>query len=221
MLKLIRKVQIRLGNANTSTLDSVSAYALWAQSYPAEAHNVLMQIEQEQMLALMPPLQGMTVLDLACGTGRYGKIAGELGANQVLGFDNSAAMLEQSVIPHVALASSEQIPVADSSIDIVLCGLALGHLPQLKPSIQEISRILKPNGIALISDFHPYQFLSGAQRTFKANNTTFAVEHHVHHISDYYAIGNTNHLKLTAIKEPCYQGNVPVVLILCYQKLEG
>ena len=199
-------------------LSSLNAYELWAESYPAEAHNTLMQIEQDAMLSLMPSLQNKAVLDLACGTGRYGKIAAEYKAAQVVGFDNSSAMLKKSAIPDIALSTSEAIPLADLSIDVILCGLALGHLPRLEESIAEISRILKPGGIALISDFHPYQFLSGARRTFQSDNVTFAVEHYVHHLSDYFSAGEAHHLILSGLKEPCYQGNVPVVVVVQYTK---
>lgn len=210
----------RFFQRNPQELSSLDAYELWAESYPAEAHNTLMQIEQDAMLSLLPSLQNKIVLDLACGTGRYGKIAEEREASQVIGFDNSSAMLTKSAIPDVALSTSEAIPLPDSSIDVILCGLALGHLPQLQMSIAEISRILKPGGIALISDFHPYQFLSGARRTFQSDNLTFAVEHYVHHLSDYFAAGEAHHLMLSGLKEPCYQGNVPVVVVFQYTKMQ-
>ena len=51
------------------------AYARWAPSYPAEAHGGYMAVEQEAMLRLLPDLTGAVVLDLACGTGRYAKLA--------------------------------------------------------------------------------------------------------------------------------------------------
>src|SRR5690349_9028680 len=97
------------------TLASVDAYELWAQSYPATAHNTLMSIEQTAMLELLPDLTGKTVLDLACGTGRYGKIALEHGAKSVLGFDNSHAMLKAAVIHETALATSDAIPLTPNS----------------------------------------------------------------------------------------------------------
>lgn len=201
------------------TLASVDAYALWAQSYPAEAHNPLMALEQEAMLTLMPDLGGKTALDLACGTGRYGKIALECGASSVFGFDNSFAMLKAAVIPQTALASSEALPLASNSVDVILCGLALGHLPSIESSMSEISRILKTDGTVLISDFHPYQYLNGARRTFSdANGKAYAVEHYVHHISDYFRLGAENSLRLTAMLEPQWQGN-PVVLALRFEKL--
>jgi malonyl-CoA O-methyltransferase len=208
----------RLFSRPLQTLASVDAYALWAQSYPAEAHNPLMALEQEAMLALMPNLADKSVLDLACGTGRYGKIALESGAKLVLGFDNSHAMLKAAVISQTALASCETIPLSSNSLDIVICGLALGHLPKLESSLREISRVLKPQGSALISDFHPYQYLNGARRTFSDNKgKAYAVEHYVHHLSEYFGLGEKHSLRLKAILEPQWQGN-PVVLALHFAK---
>lgn len=208
----------RLFSRPLQTLASVDAYALWAQSYPAEAHNPLMALEQESMLALMPDLSGKTVLDLACGTGRYGKIALERGAKSVLGFDNSHAMLKAAVIPQIALSTTEAIPLASNSIDTILCGLALGHLPEIESSTSEISRILKTGGSVLISDFHPYQYLNGARRSFNSNGTTYAVEHYVHHLSDYFHLGEKNSLRLNGLLEPQWQRN-PVVLAMRFEKI--
>src|SRR5690606_30736994 len=145
-------------------------------------------------------------------------IAESQNAQQVIGIDNSFAMLEKRAISQEILATSEEIPLSDESIDIVLCGLALGHLPELRPSLSEISRVLQPNGIALVSDFHPYQFLSGARRTFQYNNKSYAVEHYVHHISDYFSIGQSLNLRITGLIEPTFKDNVPVVLAMRYEK---
>jgi malonyl-CoA O-methyltransferase len=199
------------------TLSSVEAYALWAKSYPAQAHNPLMIIEQEAMLQLMPNLKDKIVLDLACGTGRYGTIALERGAKQVIGLDNSRAMLQRGHIENTTLASTEKIPLASDSIDVILCGLALGHLSQLKPTLQEISRILKPNGSAVISDFHPFQYLSGARRTFQSSKgRAYQVEHYVHLYSNYHAVGQATGLRITGISEPCLNDDKPIVLVLRY-----
>jgi len=85
------------------TLPVSAAYALWAETYPPEAHNALMAMEQKAMLTLMaamPSLAGRSVLDLACGTGRYSRIAAQAGAARIVGADSSAAMLGKIVAPH-------------------------------------------------------------------------------------------------------------------------
>lgn len=209
----------RFLHRRVKTLNSLDAYALWSKTYPAEAHNQLMRSEQDAMLALMPALRDKIVLDLASGTGRYGKIASQEGAKQIIGLDNSAAMLRQNRMTALSLASTEALPLADQSMDVVLCGLALGHLSELQTSMKEISRVMKPNGIALISDVHPYQFLNGAQRTFiSEQGSHYAVEHYVHHISDYFAVGQQCQLFITGLLEPCIVDNIPAVLVIRFQK---
>ncbi|MCB9452640.1 MAG: methyltransferase domain-containing protein [Anaerolineaceae bacterium] len=189
--------------AAPATLSSLDAYQRWAAAYPPHAHNALMQAEEAAMRALFPPMAGKVVLDLACGTGRYGLLAGAAGAQTVIGLDNSAAMLHQNALPLLALATSEAIPLAGESVDVVLCGLALGHLPHLLPSIAEISRVLKPGGYALISDFHPFIFLNGQRRTFTApDGKTYAVEHYAHLYADFHAAGRDAGLQVEEVLEP-------------------
>lgn len=43
-----------------------------------------------------------------------------------------------------------QLPFAEESFDCVTCGWVLEHLPDPRPGLQEIGRVLKPGGSALI-----------------------------------------------------------------------
>jgi SAM-dependent methyltransferase len=166
MRQLLRRVLKRA----MPVLPSVQAYRLWAAAYPPHAHNPLMQLEQDAMLQLMPDMRGKWVLDLACGTGRYGLIALEQGAAGVVGVDNSPDMLQ-------------------------------------------------PGGAALISDFHPFQAMNGAQRAFTdGNGKQYAVEHHVHLYSTYHAAAQQSGLVITNIAEPVYKGAAPAVLVLRLEK---
>lgn len=212
-----RKAYRRLfGAAKLRTLSSLAAYDLWAASYPPQAHNVLMQLEQRAMLDLMPPLAEQVVLDLACGTGRYGLLAQERGAAGVIGIDNSPAMLAANPLARRVQATSEAIPLTSASVDVVLCGLALGHLPSLDASLREIGRILKPGGAALVSDVHPFIALSGQQRTFRAQDgKAYAVEHHAHLYADYSRAGADGGLAIDRVLEPKLDG-VPAPVVIVY-----
>jgi malonyl-CoA O-methyltransferase len=207
----------RLFRRPIRTLASLDAYERWAASYPPHAHNALMEIEQSTMLNLLPPLQGRVVLDLACGTGRYALLAQERGARLILGVDNSAAMLVVAP-PTVkrAQATTEAIPLAANALDGVICGLALGHLPDVQPSFCEIARILKPGGWALISDVHPAIALKGAQRTFTApDGKVYAVEHYVHQRGEYEQAARLAGLMVDTVSEPRLpDSDEPVVLAL-------
>jgi malonyl-CoA O-methyltransferase len=188
--------------AHSPVLASVDAYARWAESYPAHAHNALMRAEETALLSLLPPLAGRRVLDLACGSGRYAHIATQQHAAQVIGIDNSPHMLRAAAIPLRALATVEAIPLATGAVDVVICGLALGHLPRIQAAIAEIGRVLAQSGVALVSDVHPLLFAKGAQRTFSHEGKTYAVEHYVHEQATYMAAAAAAGLRVDAVAEP-------------------
>jgi malonyl-CoA O-methyltransferase len=200
------------------TLSSLDAYAKWAATYPPHAHNLLMETEEAAMRRLMLPLDGLAALDLACGTGRYGLLAEQSGAGNVIGLDNSPAMLLANPLPQKALATTEAVPLPSESMDVILCGLALGHLPRLQPSFSEMARLLRAGGWALVSDFHPFIYLNGARRTFTGQDgSTYAVEHYLHLYSDYYRAATEAGLHIDALAEPQLNG-APVVIVYRLRK---
>ena len=173
------------------------------------------------MRRLMPDLRGKFVLDLACGTGRYGKLAQAQGASGMTGTDNSIAMLAANPLPRRALATTEAIPLGTATVDVILCGLALGHRPQLLPTMHEISRVLKPGGRALISDIHPIIALTGGQRTFTAGNgETYAVEHYAHLYADYHRAAKSAGMQIADVIETAVEGAVPPVPAVIVYALE-
>jgi malonyl-CoA O-methyltransferase len=205
------------------TLSSLDAYSLWADAYPPHAHNALMAAEESAMIALLPPLAGCVILDLACGTGRYGLIAEQNRAACVFALDNSIAMLRQNPLGRRACASTEALPLPAAAIDGIICALALGHLPHLMPSLREISRVLRPGGWALVSDFHPFLYLTGAKRTFVADGQTYAVEHYPHLYADYHTAASTTGLFIEAAAEPRLEhgspaGRLPAAVIYRLRK---
>ncbi len=216
-----KAIFLRFLRRHLRLLSSQEAYALWAASYPAQAHNAFMQLEQTTMEHLMPDLTGRSVLDLACGTGRYGSLAQTKGAASIIGLDNSLPMLQAGTLPQAALATFTALPIASHAVDVILCGLAVGHLPRLEPIFSEIGRVLKPGGQALISDLHPFQALTGAQRTFTAQGKSFAVEHYPHLYADYQRSATNAGLLIEALLEPemPQKRGLPVVLVLRLKKL--
>jgi malonyl-CoA O-methyltransferase len=204
------------GRSAIQTLPSLAAYARWASSYPPYAHNALMQVEQAAVEALLPDLTGCAIVDLACGTGRYGLLANARGASQVIGLDNSRAMLLAGALRAVQ-ASTEAIPLPDGWADGLICGLALA----------EIARVLRSGGWAVISDFHPGLFLTGRQRVFTADDgKLYAVEHYPHLIAAYVTAGAAVGMRIEAVQEPTLSDKedlkgVPVVLVIRFRKLTG
>jgi malonyl-CoA O-methyltransferase len=194
------------------TLDSRQAYALWASSYPAKAHNPVMMAEERAMLALLPEdLSGMRVLDAGCGSGRYLQHARSRGADDLVGVDLSSSMLarvaevfacEAHVSPRLVEGDVRSLPLADDAADLAICGLVLGHLPSLRDALAELRRVTRPGGAIVCSDVHPIGPALGWQRDFKAAGRRYAVEHTQHLYADWHAACRSLGLAIEAVREP-------------------
>jgi SAM-dependent methyltransferase len=99
-----------------------------------------------------------TVLDAACGNGRYSKfLLRQADADAVLtSFDLSAQMLRRARRRlgtgrvTQAVADLTRLPYADGAFDAVVCGWVLEHLPDPRPGLRELARVLQPDGKLLL-----------------------------------------------------------------------
>ena len=185
-------------------LDPVAGYALWAANYPAHAHNPFMLAEERAMLSLLPQsLQGLRVLDVGCGSGRYLLHARERGAT-LLGVDQSGQMLARARamdLP-VTQGSVTCVPVADGWADVVVCALTLGHVADLRCALGELARVLNESGTLLCSDFHPIADALGWKRTFTVGDQRYAVRFTTHRYSHWHAASKAAGLYIEEVIEP-------------------
>jgi malonyl-CoA O-methyltransferase len=207
-----------------SILNPAEAYALWASSYPAHAHNPVMHAEERAMLGLMPAtLQGQAVLDVGCGSGRYMLHALRRGATRVTGVDLSPEMLQRAAAELSALppdadtevelmqGSLTALPVPDALADLTVCGLVVGHLEHLQQALTELCRVTRPGGILLCSDVHPIGHALGWLRDFKSGDQRYAVRHTQHLYSDWHAACATLGLQIERVLEPMLDpADIPV-----------
>jgi malonyl-CoA O-methyltransferase len=200
--RLLRAIGVRRGAA--PVLSPLDAYALWSASYPPEAHNPLMRLEQQAVLELLPDARGQTALDLACGGGRYLKLLRERGVARVVGLDLSPQMLHRAKTLAADLVRADllALPFPPSTFDLIVCGLAVGHVPALPRAVAEMSRALIPGGFVVYSDFHPFGALAGWKRTFRANGRQYAVRHHFHLYADHLAACRAAGLEIEDVREP-------------------
>jgi malonyl-CoA O-methyltransferase len=194
-------------------LEPREAYALWAPSYPAYAHNPVMLAEERAMLDLMPAtLSELTVLDAGCGSGRYMLHALRRGATHVKGVDLSPAMLERARTelgevehgeqPELLQGSLDALPIRDAWADLTICSLVVGHLENLRPALVELHRVTRPGGLVLCSDVHPIGPVLGWQRDFKAAGQHYAVRHTQHLYSHWHAACAAIGLQIERVLEP-------------------
>ena len=116
------------------------------------------------------------ILDLGCGEGQLGRALLEVGEpKQVIGVDPSLRQLQNGLLPHAAAASGrrggrargrgavvhfvqaagEELPFAAESFDGILCCLAIEHADQPDRLLEEVARLLTPQGRFLLLVNHP------------------------------------------------------------------
>lgn len=209
--------QIRPNRTQAIPVDVLTGYAYWAAHYPATAHNPLMEIEQQAMLNLLPEVSDRTCLDLACGSGRYLRWLQTFGAESAVGLDYSAEMLKQASRPPTvdrlppALTRSLflALPFPNELFEVIVCGLGVGHEKNLEGILTEVARILRPGGVLVYSDFHPFGALAGWQRTFTVDGTIFELEHYVHLYADHLQACRNAGLAIDAMVEPSAGEHAP------------
>jgi len=144
--------------------DTWTGYRQWAASYD-EPRNDLFDCDEPIMHEIIDSLPTGTALDAACGTGRYAEYLKTRG-HQVIGVDSSEEMLDRARV-RVGEATFlrgdlRRLPVPDSSVDLVVSGLALAHIQDLEPVMAEFARVLRPGGHVVISDAHHELILRGS-----------------------------------------------------------
>jgi SAM-dependent methyltransferase len=173
--------------------DVPEGYGEWAQFYdqpnPAIAmeephvHRIVGELRHANgtptgtLSAPGEPARALAV-DVACGTGRHAAFLATLGY-EVIGTDSTQAMLDVAIpkVPNATfhLAEMEHLPLEDGIADVVTCALAISHLPDPTPAYAEIARILKPGGVAVISDIHPLSQQMGGGAVYGNEGFNFGV----------------------------------------------
>lgn len=121
----------------------------------------LHRLWKRRMIKLADIQPGERALDLCCGTG---DVAFAIAANgaEVTGFDFSAAMLEvarkrasnlQVPNPQFVQGDAQATPFPNGSFDIVTISYGLRNLSSFDRGMEEMYRVLRPNGRLLVLDF--------------------------------------------------------------------
>ncbi|WP_223550012.1 class I SAM-dependent methyltransferase [Pseudomonas sp. A-B-19] len=117
--------------------------------------------EWPALKAMLPPMQGLKVVDLGCGYGWFCRWASEQGADSVLGLDVSEKMLEQARKTTSASniryerADLEQLDLPAATFDLAYSSLALHYIKDLPGLFTHLYAALKPGSHFVFSIEHP------------------------------------------------------------------
>jgi malonyl-CoA O-methyltransferase len=190
----------------TAPLEPRAAYDLWADTYPAVAHNPLMRVEQSVVEPMLCQLRAMRALDVGTGSGRYLPLLRATGAAVVAGVDFSIAMLTRGSRGGKVCGDACHLPFRRSSFDLVNASLMVGDIDDLDAWTREIARVLTAGGHLVYSDFHPSWTQHGWSRTFRtAGGAMHDVAFHAHAIDDHLAALDRAGLRVRAIREPRFK----------------
>jgi len=158
----------------TSACCTLDAMPLHLRTFLADIHPEVVSRYYGCGSPLPPALEGCTVLDLGCGTGRdcylLSRLVGESG--KVIGIDMTDEQLEiakrhcdwhaerygyansnvefvQGYIEDLATAG-----IADNSVDVVVSNCVVNLSPDKRQVLSEILRVLKPGGEIYFSDVY-------------------------------------------------------------------
>ncbi len=110
-------------------------------------------------LKMLPPRQGMAVLDVGCGTGIQ-LVSYQQAGCRVSGIDTSQAMLDVArrrlgERADLQLGDAARMPYPDGAFDLVLATTVLHEMPPEARGtvLDEMKRVLRPDGRMLLIDF--------------------------------------------------------------------
>ena len=192
-------------------LSPLEGYNKWASSYHAEA-NPVKKMSDDFIGNALPELEGKSVLDAGCGTGRFCVTAIECRASFVKGIDLSPAMIGEATknCPQAEFECTDLLRADIEKYDVVICGLVLGHIELLEPVMNKLVKSLNAGGHLILTDFHPYQTMMKSKRTFKTHGKTFEIKHTLHQLDQYFSLLKNSGINIVSFKEPAFRGT-PVI----------
>jgi SAM-dependent methyltransferase len=126
----------------------------WAR---APGHDSYWRFHRDRFLELLPASSGLT-LDLGCGEGRFPRDLKAAGY-EVIGIDASPTLIEHAKAADpdgdYRVADAAQLPLADTSVQLVTALLSLHDMDDMNGAIAEAARVLVPGGRLCAAVVHP------------------------------------------------------------------
>ncbi len=139
-------------------------------------------------LALLPPVDGLTGLDLGCGEGHNTRLVAQRGA-RLTGIDIAETFIrharaEETRAPRgitYVHGSAVELPFPDASFDFATAFMSLMDIPELERVLAEAFRVLRPGGFLQFSITHPCFNPPHRRNCRDEDRVTYAIE-----VGDYF-----------------------------------
>jgi SAM-dependent methyltransferase len=138
-----------------------------AALYDALSHRFLLGPLFERIAADIAAIapEGTRLLEVGCGPGRLSTLLASRFGLDVTGLDLDPAMIERARTnaehsghgggrrPSFLVGDASSLAFPDASFDVVVSTLSMHHWTDATAGLNEIGRVLRPNGRALVWDF--------------------------------------------------------------------
>ena len=147
------------------------AYDRWAATYDSD-RNPTRDLDADVVRRSGPPITGLDVLEIGCGTGKNTAWLAER-ARSVIALDFSSGMLARARaqirsgnVRFVEHDVTKPWPTPSGAIDVVIGNLILEHVFDLEPVFTEAARVLRRGGRLFLCELHPDRQRAGGQAEF-------------------------------------------------------
>lgn len=128
----------------------------------------------EAMKILPSDVEGATVLDAGCGSGRFCQLFADHGAATVVGVDMNEAVDEAarhySRYPniHIVQGNIFALPFRRDAFDLIWCNGVVHHTPDAAGAHRSLAKHVRPGGVLYVwvyaARFNPFRFVKSALR---------------------------------------------------------
>ena len=138
-----------------------------AQDWDGMRQSFFSEAVREKAISVAKVKQGRVAADIGAGTGFITEALLQRGL-KVIAVDQSEAMIrkmkskfkDQHAIDF-RVGEADNLPIEDRSLDYVFANMLLHHVREPPDAVHEMTRVLKPNGMLVITDLdeHRFEFL--------------------------------------------------------------
>lgn len=156
VMKCSQFKEVKMADYKRKSQDAFDSQAL---TYDDDKNGKHAREQYSLILSEISTMKFTNVVDIGCGTGEIIKnLVSKYPNVKFTGVDLSEKMLEQAKDKLCKkavfiLGDAERLPLESDSFDLVICNDSFHHYPNPQQAICEFNRILKKDGILLLSDY--------------------------------------------------------------------
>ncbi|MBU0467396.1 MAG: class I SAM-dependent methyltransferase [Nanoarchaeota archaeon] len=200
-------------------LGVVQGYKIWSKEYDKlQSKNPMILVEEPIVEKILPNLEEKQILDVGCGTGRWSiKLKRKSGKDsEIFAIEPNQAMLnvakknikKKKLEINFKKAGIYNIPFKNEKFDFIICALVLSHIKNLNKAIKEMARVLKNNGIIIITTRHPGIVDFGKRRHNREGGVLlekgiyrYFIEAYPHEFREFIKVFKKNNLEIVDLFE--------------------